>query len=277
MALHSDVGRVQLEVDRPQRDLSRVASTLRCDRQIAIAKVASIAVAVLLAAATLAAQPPPPPSAVAATRTVWDGAYSAAQAVRGHDSYAASCSRCHALDADGIPRRFTGDKFWAAWGEATLDRLYGYLRRSMPNDAPGALTEATYADIVAFLLRSNGVPPSAAELTPATIPSIRLTQRGGDGGLPEGAFVAVSGCLVKSIDGWTVAQATAPRRPPKAEETAAAETIEPLGTAAFRLLYLISPIDKLEGHRVSVRGLLVRRPADAVNVMTVQSVSPSCE
>jgi mono/diheme cytochrome c family protein len=237
-------------------------------------KIQGIAAAVLLLAATVAAQQSDS-SAGAPARTVWDGAYTSSQAARGQAAYATYCNRCHAADGEGVAQRFTGDRFWAAWGEAPVDRLFTYLRRSMPNDAPGSLSEATYVDVTAFLLQSNGAPAGAGELTAAAAPSIQLTRREG-GGLPEGAFVAVSGCLAKDSSGWIVTRAGSPQRPPSGGAPAAA-TAPPLGTATFRLLYVLSSIDKLEGHTVTVQGLLVRKPADAVNVMDVRSVAPGCD
>ncbi len=236
-------------------------------------KTQGIAAAVLLCAATVAAQQSNS-SPGSPARTAWDGVYTSSQAGRGQAAYANYCNRCHAADADGVPQRFTGDRFWAAWGEAPVDRLFTYLRRSMPNDAPGSLSEATYVDVTAFLLQSNGAPAGASELTAAAAPAIQLTKRDG-GGLPDGAFVAVSGCLAKDSSGWIVTRAGSPQRPPSGGPPAAAAA-PPLGTATFRLLYVLSPIDRLEGHTVTVQGLLVRKPADAVNVMNVQSVAASC-
>jgi mono/diheme cytochrome c family protein len=212
------------------------------------------------------------------SQSVWQGVYTGAQAVRGQASYLQSCSRCHAVDAAGVASRFSGDKFWAAWGEAPLDRLYGYLRRSMPNDAPGTLSEATYADITAFLLRGNGIPAGDRELTGDAVAAIRLAPRDSDGSLPDGAFVAVSGCLAKRANSWLVTHAGAPARSSSTASAAAAAAAIPqqFGDGAFQLLYVIAPLDAMVGHQVVVRGLLVRQPAAAVNVMTVDSVSPNC-
>src|SRR5678815_4926867 len=79
-------------------------------------------------------------------RTIWDGVYASPQAERGRAVFTASCLRCHGPLLDGVPRRFTADKFWASWGEDSLSSLYGYLRKSMPNDAPGTLSESAYVD-----------------------------------------------------------------------------------------------------------------------------------
>lgn len=212
-------------------------------------------------------------------RTVWDGVYAAPQAERGRAVFDASCLRCHGPLLDGVPRRFTADKFWASWGEDSLSSLYRYLRTSMPNDAPGTLSESSYIDLLAFLVAINGAPPGPADLTAETIPTTRLTRRSGDGALPEGALVAVTGCLTKSAQGWVVTRGTTPSRARgtdrEAELATAAEA--PLGDATFSLLYPTSPLDSLVGQRVLVRGLLVRRPVDGVNVMSVQPTSRRCE
>ena len=38
------------------------------------------------------------------------------------------------------------------------------MRREMPTDQPGSLTEQAYADVLAFILASNEFPAGAAEL-----------------------------------------------------------------------------------------------------------------
>lgn len=212
-------------------------------------------------------------------RTVWDGVYTGAQAERGRSTFNTSCLRCHGPLVDGVPVRFTGDRFWASWGEDSLARLYAYLRQSMPNDAPGTLSPAAYIDLVAYLVSVNGAPAGSTDLSAEMIPLTRLTRRSGDGALPEGALVAVTGCLVKSARGWSVTRGTVPERARSADRVAelAAAADAPLGDATFSLLYPTSPLDGLVGQRVLVRGLLVRRPADAVNVMSVQTTARRCE
>lgn len=43
-----------------------------------------------------------------------------------------------------------------------------YVKSNMPADAPGALSEREYQDVLAFLLSANGFPPGD-ELTPASM------------------------------------------------------------------------------------------------------------
>ena len=226
-----------------------------------------------LAAAVLAQQP----NQISASQSVWSGVYTESQAARGQTAYGRSCEKCHSLAPDGVPRQFRGEAFWADWGEDSLGSLFSFVRSSMPNDAPASLSAETYADIVAFLLRSNDVPPGTQELTATTVSSVRLNKRESDGQLPEGAFVSASGCLAKTAGGWVITHAPAPERSRTADaREAAVAAVRPLGSSTFRLLFVMSPLDPIHGHRVVVRGLLVGQPSDAINVTTVQSVAPDC-
>jgi len=217
----------------------------------------------------------------ATARSVWDGVYTEAQASRGRAGYQASCASCHPGDAaSGLPEpRFVGERFWAAWGEDSVGRLHVYLRDTMPNDAPGTLSDQVYVDVTAYLLQANGIPTGPTELTGTSASSIHLARRDSDGSIPAGAFVAVVGCLTRAADGaWTITEATEPvraRAVDKGDTVRAAS--QPPGTGVFRLLYAITPLGKMVGHKVLVRGHLVREPGDAINVLSVQSVSESCQ
>ena len=65
--------------------------------------LAAAAFAAAVTSAVLAAQAP-------ATRTVWDGAYTDAQAARGSLAFNQSCANCHATGEDGT-RPITNKKF----------------------------------------------------------------------------------------------------------------------------------------------------------------------
>ncbi len=239
---------------------------------------ATALIVVTLGAALLARPQEPAPSAARPVRSVWDGVYAEGQAERGLASYRRSCAKCHALSEDALPRRFMGDAFWTSWGEDSLASLYTTARKSMPADSPGSLSDATYADIIAFLLKSNGMPAGSEELRVDDVRSIRVAQRDSDGDLPAGAFVSLTGCLTKAGKGWTVTRATTPERfrgGDAAVDTARAAA-QLAGSAVFELLFVISALDKLAGHQVLVKGLLVRGPADGINVTTVESVASSC-
>lgn len=98
-----------------------------------------------------------------------EGVYTAAQAARGEALYAQLCSACHGARLQGSPAApLTGEAFRARWedGQHTLDDLYYIVRSLMPNNAPGSLTRAQYADVVAFILQANQYPAGENELDP---------------------------------------------------------------------------------------------------------------
>src|ERR1051326_3605847 len=77
--------------------------------------------------------PLPLHAAQASSRTVLDGVYSEAQAVRGHDFYTAVCSSCHGAELEGISAPALNDhQFIERWREGMLDSLYDFIRERMP-------------------------------------------------------------------------------------------------------------------------------------------------
>ncbi|MBA3269431.1 MAG: hypothetical protein H0T71_02900 [Acidobacteria bacterium] len=252
------------------------ASSHRLTLQRAVTATTLIVLAV--GAVLVAQQPAHRASPAGSVRSVWDGVYAEQQAERGLLSYRRSCARCHALSDGAVPRRFIGDAFWTAWGEDSLASLYTSVRNNMPADFPGSLSETTNLDIIAFLLQANAIPAGFDELTVDGLRTIRVARRDSDGSLPAGAFVAVSGCLTKAAKGWTLTSATTPERFRGGDVAIDAPRLaeQPAGSAAFDLLFGVSSLDKMEGHRVLVRGLLVRAPADGINVTSVQSLAGLC-
>ena len=101
----------------------------------------------------------------AEARSVWDGAYSEDQAARGATAYQQNCARCHGANLAGtfeIPPLV--GRFVPYWSGSTLDVLVDYVTRAMPLGRPGSLSPAVNADIVAFILMSNGFPAGSKEL-----------------------------------------------------------------------------------------------------------------
>jgi mono/diheme cytochrome c family protein len=104
-----------------------------------------------------------------ATRTIWDGVYTDAQALRGQQVYKQACGYCHRDDLsgggseDGAPA-LTGSSFTARWRGVSLGELVATVQETMPSKTPGTLTRQSYIDIVSFVLKQNGAPAGAAEL-----------------------------------------------------------------------------------------------------------------
>ena len=106
---------------------------------------------------------------VAAETQTAGGLYSEAQAGRGEALYQQFCSACHGARLQGNPAApLTGEAFRARWedGKHSLDDLFYIIRSLMPNNAPGSLSKAQYADVVAYILKVNGYPEGGSELTP---------------------------------------------------------------------------------------------------------------
>jgi mono/diheme cytochrome c family protein len=100
-------------------------------------------------------------------RTVGDGVYSEPQAERGQIHYRSSCGQCHSDDlmGDRDAPALVGGAFTTRWGGQTVEDLYQSIKRTMPQEAPDTLGPAAYADIVSFILKSNGHPAGATELS----------------------------------------------------------------------------------------------------------------
>jgi mono/diheme cytochrome c family protein len=105
-----------------------------------------------------AAQSPAPPTS---TSTI-SGVYSDAQANRGKTAWQSICASCHTT-AEHSDSKFAGE-----WSGRSLLDFYVSLYTTMPKDDPGTLSEEQYMDIIAYMLKLNGMRAGAAELVPDT-------------------------------------------------------------------------------------------------------------
>jgi S-disulfanyl-L-cysteine oxidoreductase SoxD len=230
----------------------------------------SIALFVALATAGLATAQTSTPR-----RTVWDGVYTEAQATRGMTSFGPSCSGCHALAAQG-KAPLVGDAFWKSFAQKTVGDLLEFVSANMPNGSPRSLSESTYSDIVALMLKSNGFPAGNTELRRDTIANVQIVQKDGRTELPADALARVVGCLAKSGADWVVMRATNPER---AESVAPGvdDASRPLGSRTIPLKFVVTHLDPLAGSRVAVSGLLIGAGGmDGINVTTVNRVAQKC-
>ena len=98
--------------------------------------------------------------------SIWDGVYTDVQAMRGRTLYMQSCSRCHGADLSGnFETPALVGRFMPYWSGSTLDALFDYVSTAMPLDHPGALGVGANTDIVAYILKSNGLPSGSKELS----------------------------------------------------------------------------------------------------------------
>ena len=221
--------------------------------------------------ATLIAQAP-------AVRTIWDGAYTDAQAARAEGVFNTNCARCHQLSAQGA-RPLVGDAFLQKHTQKSVGELLTYITTSMPNGAnAGSLPASNYNDLMALILKSNGLPAGAVEVTPESVAKVMIVPKGGAGELPNNTMVRLVGCLVaKTGADWTVASATTPERAEKAGANSPEAATLPLGDKTFALKFVLGRLDAHIGKRMAVTGLLIGAGGvNGINVNTVTPVADTC-
>jgi mono/diheme cytochrome c family protein len=116
-----------------------------------------ILVATIVLALAIAQQGTAQTSA-ASTRSTMMGVYTAAQARRGEDTYMSICVACHPSGT------YSTAAFKATWAGRPLSDLFGLISETMPKIDPGSLTPQEYAQVVAYILKVNDVPPGKTEL-----------------------------------------------------------------------------------------------------------------
>jgi mono/diheme cytochrome c family protein len=207
--------------------------------------------------------------------TVWDGVYTEAQAARGSMAFGQSCTGCHALTAEG-KAPLAGDSFWKSFAQKSVGDLLEFVSTYMPNGNPGSLTEPTYRDIVALILKSNGFPAGTTELGGNIAASVQIVRKDGRTELPSNALARVVGCLTKSGADWVVTSATPPERAERAV-SAAEDAARPLGGRTIALKFVLTRLDALAGSRVAVSGILMGEGGvDGINVTAVNRVAQKC-
>jgi S-disulfanyl-L-cysteine oxidoreductase SoxD len=99
-----------------------------------------------------------------------DGVYTTAQATKGSEVFATFCRSCH------TPTVHSGAPFRAKWFGHSVGELFGYLRREMPKNDPGSMSDDEYAVALAYLLKMNGMPAGTVPLAAdsAALHRIRL-------------------------------------------------------------------------------------------------------
>jgi mono/diheme cytochrome c family protein len=208
-------------------------------------------------------------------RTVWDGVYTEAQAARAIVSFGQSCAGCHALAPEG-KAPLAGEPFWKSFAQKNVGDLLDFVSTNMPNGTPGSLSESTYNDIVALILKSNGFPAGTTELARNTVAGVQIVPKDGHTELPDNAYVRVVGCLARSGADWVITSATTPER---AERVVPGreDATRPLGSRTMPLKFVVTRLDSLAGSRVAVNGLLIGADgSDGINVTEVNRVAPKC-
>ena len=108
-------------------------------------------------------------------RSVTDGVYSDAQAVRGLQIYQTQCATCHGdkLQGDSGPP-LAGESFMANWSASPLASVVDKIQKTMPFNSPGSLSRQQSIDLVAEILQAGKFPAGQTELREAALTQIAL-------------------------------------------------------------------------------------------------------
>jgi mono/diheme cytochrome c family protein len=111
-----------------------------------------------------------------AARSANDGVFSVEQAKRGEALYIEQCAACHGdrLEGSGPMPPLAGKDFLANWGSKTVGDLFEKTSTTMPLTAPGTLTPAQTADIVAHVLSQSGYPAGPMDLEGKVEPLLQI-------------------------------------------------------------------------------------------------------
>ncbi len=125
-----------------------------------------------------------------------------------------NCAECHEEGGAADGPNLHGAGFLDRWREDSLDTLYTYIRKNMPEDSPGELSAPVYRDVLAYtLLSRSGIPAGNAELTDDVIRETVLVGPDGPRPVPTNTPVQMSGCFGPAPnDAWQLTAAASPQR-----------------------------------------------------------------
>jgi mono/diheme cytochrome c family protein len=102
----------------------------------------------------------------------------------GRDVFAQQCAACHGEKGEGgVGDRLVGGQGTLAtsnpvrtvgsyWPYATT--LFDYIRRAMPQNAPGSLSNDDVYAVSAYILNLNGLLPDSAKLDAKSLPGVKM-------------------------------------------------------------------------------------------------------
>jgi len=107
-------------------------------------------------------------AAPAAAQVNTDGPFTEAQAERGRRIFGAFCATCHGSELEGaVGPALAGGTFADRWSraDASVADLFTVMRTTMPRPAAGSLADASYLQLLAYILSRNGIPAGNRDLT----------------------------------------------------------------------------------------------------------------
>jgi mono/diheme cytochrome c family protein len=126
------------------------------------------------AQAKLPAQTAKPPAAGAAgQKTTLSGIYTDAQVAKGEETYYNICISCHPKGT------YAGPSFKSNWGGRPLSDLFDWVLNKMPKNDPGTLSPEQSVDVIAYILKQNGMPAGKTTIPTdvRTLRSIKIQLR----------------------------------------------------------------------------------------------------
>jgi cytochrome c5 len=210
-------------------------------------------------------------------KTVDQGVYTSAQAVRGARLFESTCTMCH-REPGGTAPVLAGERFTKTFSDATLQTVFTTIKTTMPRNAPGSLSDPEYVDLVAHLLKINNYADGMNELGVADLTGIKIP---GQAGNLDFALVQVVGCLAQSGRVWTLSRATEPvrtREPDAPKDDAAAQLdAAALGDRTFRLQQVYGPPSGWTNQKVVAKGFLTKAGTEErVNITSMRALTSSC-
>lgn len=106
---------------------------------------------------------------------------------QGEKVFATQCASCHGATGQGGPMdRLVGGQgtlgtatpvktVGSYWPYATT--VFDYVRRAMPFNRPGSLTNDDVYAVTAYILNLNGIVPATATLNATTLPRVQMPNR----------------------------------------------------------------------------------------------------
>ncbi len=87
---------------------------------------------------------------------ILNGIYSQAQATRGERTYKTSCQTCH------VAREYKGLIQQSENSHMQISAYFELISQTMPQDAPGSLSNDAYLNLIAYILSLNDFPATDA-------------------------------------------------------------------------------------------------------------------
>lgn len=103
--------------------------------------------------------------------------FTAAQAIGGGANYQRACASCHGAQLEGTSAPgLSGPNF--SWHDRPVSEFHDYIQDLMPADAPGTLSDAQVATIIAFIAQGNGMTPGDVPMPtdPAELETVNFGQ-----------------------------------------------------------------------------------------------------